>query len=241
MTYRCLSRALVMTLLSTAPTICSFTWPSLMTSSVGIPRILKRAAVEPFASTSSLPTLTRPLYSTAMESMVGASARHGAHHAAQKSTSTGVVDFTTSDSKLESVISTVFSPMNPPKNFTVAGRNRKSQIGDTERESATKRQKKHKRSTKAKHCVNFVPFCGYSLSSGNDVDLRHLILLQMAVRCIQRRRRSDLLSFSRRLPSLRLFAILVTCGFDGSGQVVYGKNVHNGSPNCLIGVKYSRL
>src|SRR6059036_3056887 len=131
-----------MTLLSTAPTICSFTWPSLMTSSVGIPRILKRAAVEPFASTSSLPTLTRPLYSTAMESMVGASARHGAHHAAQKSTSTGVVDFTTSDSKLESVISTVFSPMNPPKNFTVAGRNRKSQIGDTEREAATKRHKK---------------------------------------------------------------------------------------------------
>src|SRR5947199_1282028 len=88
-----------------------------MTSSVGIPRILKRAAVEPFASTSSLPTLTRPLYSAAMESTVGASARHGAHHAAQKSTSTGVVDFTTSVSKLESVISRVFSPMNPPKKF----------------------------------------------------------------------------------------------------------------------------
>src|SRR5205814_4308225 len=110
-----------MTLLSTAPTICSFTWPSLMTRRVGIPRILKRAAVEPFASTSSLPTLTRPLYSVAMESMVGAKARHGAHQAAQKSTSTGVLDFTTSDSKLESVISIVFSPMNPPQKFYSSG------------------------------------------------------------------------------------------------------------------------
>src|SRR5207247_172404 len=113
--YRCLSRALVMTPLSTAPTICSFTWPSLMTRRVGMPRILKRAAVEPLASTSSLPTLTRPLYSSAIESMGGARARQGAHHAAQKSTSTGVLAFTTSDSKLVSVISTVFAPMNPPQ------------------------------------------------------------------------------------------------------------------------------
>src|SRR5207249_4462354 len=88
-----------------------------MTRRVGIPRILKRVAVEPLASTSSLPTLTRPLYSVAMESIVGAKARHGAHQAAQKSTSTGVLDFTTSDSKLLSVISIVFSPMTPPKKF----------------------------------------------------------------------------------------------------------------------------
>src|SRR5437899_12471223 len=78
-------------------------------------RILKRAAVEQLASTSSLSTLKRPLYSSAMESMVGARARHGAHHAAQKSTSTGVLAFTTSDSKLVSVISIVFAPMNPPE------------------------------------------------------------------------------------------------------------------------------
>src|SRR5206468_5700839 len=145
-----------MTPFSTAPTICSFTWPSLMTSSVGIPRILKRAAVEPFASTSSLPTLTRPLYSAAMESTVGASARHGAHHAAQKSTSTGVVDFTTSDSKLESVISTVFSPMSPPKKFYSSREESPKSIGG---------------------------YLLYEGLSGNDVDLRHLILLQMAVRC----------------------------------------------------------
>src|SRR6185295_13818285 len=115
--YRCLSRALVITPLSTAPTICSLTWPSLMTRRVGMPRTLKRAAVEPFASTSSLPTLTRPLYSSAIASTVGAIARHGAHQAAQKSTKTGVLDFTTSDSKLESVISIVLAPMNPPKKF----------------------------------------------------------------------------------------------------------------------------
>src|SRR5207253_10099236 len=88
-----------------------------MTRRVGMPRILKRAAVEPLASTSSLPTLTRPLYSSAIESMVGARARQGAHHAAQKSTSTGVLAFTTSDSKLVSVISTVFAPMKPPEKF----------------------------------------------------------------------------------------------------------------------------
>src|SRR6516165_12230111 len=82
-----------------------------------MPRILNRAAVEPFASTSSLPTLTRPLYSSAIASTVGARARHGAHHAAQKSTRTGVLDFATSDSKFVSVISIVLAPMFPPEKF----------------------------------------------------------------------------------------------------------------------------
>src|SRR5262249_16748316 len=80
-----------------------------------MPRTLKRAPVAPFASTSSLPTLTRPLYSSAIASTVGAIARHGAHQAAQKSTKTGVLDFRTSFSKLPSVISIVFAHMNPPK------------------------------------------------------------------------------------------------------------------------------
>src|SRR5262249_46745289 len=53
--------------------------------------------------------------------------------------------------------------------------------------------------------------------SGDDVDCRHLILLQLTVRCIQRRW-SDLFPLSRRLPSLVLFAVLVTCAFDGSRQ-----------------------
>src|SRR5215813_7204927 len=88
-----------------------------MTRRVGIPRILKRAAVEPFASTSSLPTFTRPLYSSAIASTVGERARQGAHHAAQKSTSTGVFDFATSDSKFVSVISIVLAPMYPPEKF----------------------------------------------------------------------------------------------------------------------------
>src|SRR5215467_6795206 len=86
-----------------------------MTRRVGMPRTLNRAAVEAFASTSSLPTLTRPLYSSAIASTVGAIARHGAHQAAQKSTKTGVLDFRTSFSKLSSVISIVLAPMYPPK------------------------------------------------------------------------------------------------------------------------------
>src|SRR5207237_4786259 len=94
----------------------------------------------PLASTSSFPTLTRPLYSSAMESMVGARARHGAHHAAQKSTSTGVLAFATSDSKLLSVISIVFAPMYPPKKFTVAGGKLKSQMRDVR----VRRTQRHK-------------------------------------------------------------------------------------------------
>src|SRR5262244_3044033 len=82
-----------------------------------MPRTLKRAPVAPFASTSSLPTLTRPLYSSATASTAGAIARHGAHQAAQKSTKTGVLDFRTPRSKLLSVISIVLAPMNPPKKF----------------------------------------------------------------------------------------------------------------------------
>src|SRR5215831_3375724 len=132
-----------MTPLSTAPTICSLTCPSLITRSVGMPRILKRAAVEPFASTSSLPTLTRPLYSSAIESMVGARARHGAHHAAQKSTNTGVLDFTTSDSKLLSVISTVFAPMNPPQKRFYSSR------GEVEMSMKTVEPQRHEDTKKA--------------------------------------------------------------------------------------------
>src|SRR5690242_15838066 len=69
--------------------------------------------VVPFASTSIFPTFTRPVNSSAIASTVGASARQGAHHAAQKSIRTGTGDFRTSVSKLESVISTVLAPMVP--------------------------------------------------------------------------------------------------------------------------------
>src|SRR5450755_4150325 len=63
--------------------------------------------VAPLRSTSILPTLTLPSYSPASSSTMGAIARQGPHQAAQKSTSTGLSDFNTSESKFASVTSTV--------------------------------------------------------------------------------------------------------------------------------------
>src|SRR6202035_2349900 len=58
-------------------------------------------------STSILPTVILPSYSWASSSTIGAMARHGPHHAAQKSINTGLSDFNTSESKLASVTSTM--------------------------------------------------------------------------------------------------------------------------------------
>src|ERR1700690_1395282 len=63
--------------------------------------------VAPLRSTSILPTLTLPSYSPASSSTIGAIARQGPHQAAQKSSRTGLSDFSTSESKLASVTSTV--------------------------------------------------------------------------------------------------------------------------------------
>src|SRR5258708_1427371 len=63
--------------------------------------------VAPFRSTSILPTFTRPTYSPANSSTIGAIARQGPHQVAQKSTNTGVSDFNTSASKFASVTSTI--------------------------------------------------------------------------------------------------------------------------------------
>src|ERR1039457_7103612 len=75
--------------------------------------------VAPLRSTSILPTLTLPSYSPASSSTIGAIARHGPHQAAQKSTSTGLSDFNTSESKLASVTSTVALLAIHPPYFSV--------------------------------------------------------------------------------------------------------------------------
>jgi len=64
--------------------------------------------------------LTRPLYSSAIESMVGARARQGAHHAAQKIPARVLLAF---QPLIQSWYRdpTVFAPMNPPEKFTVLG------------------------------------------------------------------------------------------------------------------------
>src|SRR5579859_137060 len=72
-------------------------------------------AVWPLSSTLSLPTLALPAYSEAMVSMVGPIWRHGPHHSAQKSTSTGSGDLRTSLSNAASVKVNVLFPaiLNP--------------------------------------------------------------------------------------------------------------------------------
>src|SRR3954464_13993880 len=61
-----------------------------------------------FESMSHLPTRTFPSYSLASASTCGAMARHGAHHAAQKSTRVGIDELRISVWKFESVTSTMF-------------------------------------------------------------------------------------------------------------------------------------
>src|SRR5262249_13605399 len=61
----------------------------------------------------SLPTLTLPANCSASLSMVGPSWRHGPHHGAQKSTTTGMVLCSTSLAQLALVNSTTFLPAMP--------------------------------------------------------------------------------------------------------------------------------
>src|ERR1019366_4349085 len=75
--------------------------------------------VAPLRSTSILPNVTLPLYSPASSSTIGAIARQGPHQAAQKSISTGLSDFNTSESKLASVTSTVAVLAIHPPEFSV--------------------------------------------------------------------------------------------------------------------------
>src|SRR5512145_2370977 len=76
---------------------------------VGIPRTPYFAGVAGLSSTFTLPTLTLPSYSSAMASITGAIALHGAHQVAQKSTMTGIGLCRTSASKFASVNARTFS------------------------------------------------------------------------------------------------------------------------------------
>src|SRR3954451_9398775 len=67
-------------------TIC----PSLNALTAGMPWIWKACATRGLASVSSLARTTWPSRSAAACSRIGPSARHGPHHSAQKSTTTGV-------------------------------------------------------------------------------------------------------------------------------------------------------
>src|SRR5262245_38645350 len=98
-------------LLGIAPSIRSTTWPSLNRMKVGM--LDTRNCIASFcsASTSSLAIRTLPSISLASSSSSGATMRHGPHHSAQKSTRTGVCEFSTSFWKFSPVTCTIFSFM----------------------------------------------------------------------------------------------------------------------------------
>src|ERR1700685_793631 len=81
------------------------TWPWLNTISVGIDMTLNLIAVSLFSSMLSFTTFRASPRSFAISSTTGATIRHGPHHGAQKSTSTGTSDSRTSAWKLVSVTS----------------------------------------------------------------------------------------------------------------------------------------
>src|SRR5262249_35025298 len=84
----CRSMTFLSSSFGVSPAIDSATWPALKSSIAGMPRIWNLNAVFGLSSTFSLPMVTRPAYSLASASMVGASRLQGPHHSAQKSTST---------------------------------------------------------------------------------------------------------------------------------------------------------
>src|SRR5713101_2796558 len=85
-----------------APTWREAISPFLKIISVGIDWMPYFAAVFGFSSTLSLTIFTLSPREPAISSSAGAIIRHGPHHSAQKSTTTGPVAFNTSDSKVVS-------------------------------------------------------------------------------------------------------------------------------------------
>src|SRR5579872_6637894 len=73
-------------------------------SSVGMLRTLKRDDVTGLSSTFILPICTRPLSSVASCSITGATMRQGPHQGAHMSRRTGIVELSTADAKVASVI-----------------------------------------------------------------------------------------------------------------------------------------
>src|SRR5579864_4601723 len=87
------------------PTCCETRFPSLNTAKVGMLKMLYFEESSLFWSTFTLTKLTLPEYSLAISSIIGATALQGPHHGAQKSTKTGILDFTTSSSHWVDAIS----------------------------------------------------------------------------------------------------------------------------------------
>src|SRR5918996_2396680 len=102
------SRRFTISALGTAPTILSFSTPSLKNASWGIACTPNRAASAGCSSTFTLPIVTWSPSSRAISSSTGAMARHGPHHGAQKSITTGC-SLVTTPSKVACVTCTVIA------------------------------------------------------------------------------------------------------------------------------------
>src|ERR1700758_5150109 len=98
-------------LLGAAPSFWAAGLPSLNTISIGIDITRNCEAIWGFSSTLSLAILTLPAISVAISSSAGAIMRQGPHHSAQKSTTTGSEDFSTSSAKDTSVTLIVLAPI----------------------------------------------------------------------------------------------------------------------------------
>lgn len=94
--YKNFSMEVVSVDLGTAPMIASFFSPFLNIITVGMLRIPNSVAMEGLSSVFSFKHVSLPTYSFASSSMTGWIIRHGPHHGAQNSTSTGTADSTTS-------------------------------------------------------------------------------------------------------------------------------------------------
>src|SRR5262245_12676392 len=89
-------------LLGNAPILVAATWPPLKSIRVGMPWMPYFLAVFGLWSTLSFAMVTFSAMFVPISSRVGAICLHGPHHSAQKSTSTGLLDLSTSVSKLAS-------------------------------------------------------------------------------------------------------------------------------------------
>src|ERR1700754_2621318 len=92
--------------LGSAPTFVAATWPWLKIISVGTPRTPYFFGTPGFSSMLILAIVTFPPSSVDSSSSAGAIMRHGPHHPAQKSTTTGFLELRTSVWKEASVILT---------------------------------------------------------------------------------------------------------------------------------------
>lgn len=98
-----LSTLFEIVVLGTAPITVSFLSPLEKIIMVGTPLTPYWVAIEGLSSVFSLKHSSLPLYSYANSPMTGWSIRHGPHHDAQNSTTTGTSAFRTSDSHVASV------------------------------------------------------------------------------------------------------------------------------------------